>query len=63
MFIEPRLEQIFHPGSYGYRPGRGAKDAVAQVRQNSWRYDWVLDMDIKSFLETFSYYTPFMIGC
>jgi RNA-directed DNA polymerase len=52
MLIEPRLEQIFHPGSYGYRPGRGAKDAVAQVRQNSWRYDWVLDMDIKSFFDT-----------
>lgn len=52
MLIEPRLEQIFHPGSYGYRPGRGAKDAVAQVRQNSWRYDWVLDMDIKAFFDT-----------
>ena len=51
MVIEPRLEQIFHPGSYGYRPGRGAKDAVTQVRQNCWRYDWVLDMDIKAFFD------------
>ncbi|MDY0376397.1 MAG: reverse transcriptase domain-containing protein [Desulfobacterium sp.] len=49
MIIEPRLEQIFHPSSYGYRPGRGAKDAVEQVRRNCWRYDWVLDMDIKAF--------------
>lgn len=51
MILEPRLEKIFHPGSYGYRPGRGAKDAVEQVRQNCWRYDWVLDMDIKAFLD------------
>lgn len=59
MIIEPRLEQIFHPSSYGYRPGRGAKDAVEQVRRNCWRYDWVLDMDIKAFLDTSSYCTPF----
>ena len=52
MVIEPRLEQIFHPSSYGYRPGRGAKDAVAQVRRICWRYDWVLDMDIKAFFDT-----------
>lgn len=52
MVLEPRLERIFHPGSYGYRPGVGAKIAVAQVRRNCWRYDWVLDMDIKAFFDT-----------
>ena len=52
MIIEPRLEQMFHPSSYGYRPGRGAKNAVEQVRRNCWRYDWVLDMDIKAFFDT-----------
>ena len=52
MVLEPRLEEIFHPGSYGYRPGVGAKDAVSQVRRNCWRYDWVLDMDIKAFFDT-----------
>ncbi len=25
MMLEPRLEQIFHPSSYGCRPGRGGK--------------------------------------
>jgi retron-type reverse transcriptase len=59
MVLEPRLEEIFHPGSYGYRPGVGAKDAVLKVRGNCWRYDWVLDMDIKAFLDTSSYCTPF----
>ncbi len=52
MVLEPRLEKIFHPGSYGYRPGVGAKDVVLQVRGNCWRYDWVLDMDIKAFFDS-----------
>lgn len=52
MILEPRLEKIFHPGSYGYRPGVGAKNAVSQVRVNCWRRDWVLDMDIKAFFDS-----------
>jgi RNA-directed DNA polymerase len=27
--IEPKLEPVFHADSYGYRPGRSAKQAVA----------------------------------
>jgi RNA-directed DNA polymerase len=30
--LEPRTESIFHPDSYGYRPGRSALDAVAVCR-------------------------------
>jgi retron-type reverse transcriptase len=30
--IEPILEPIFHPDSYGYRPGRSAKQAIATTR-------------------------------
>ncbi|MCP4977319.1 MAG: hypothetical protein GY931_14275 [Maribacter sp.] len=52
MVLEPRFEKIFHPNSFGYRPGRSAKDAVAQARQNCWRFDWVLDLDIKAFFDT-----------
>lgn len=52
MVLEPRLEQIFHAGSYGYRPGKSAQQAVAQARRNCWRYDWVVDMDIKAFFDT-----------
>ena len=29
--LEPRTEAIFHEDSYGYRPRKGALDAVAQV--------------------------------
>ena len=46
--IEPILEPIFHPDSYGYRPGRSAKQAVAVTRERCWRYDWVVEFDIKS---------------
>lgn len=47
LLMEPRLEQVFHPWSFGYRPGRSALQAVAQARQNSWRFDWVIDLDLK----------------
>jgi RNA-directed DNA polymerase len=40
------MESIFHPDSYGYRPGRSAIDAVRTARQRCWRYDWVLDIDL-----------------
>ena len=36
--------------SYGYRPGKSAIDAVRTARQRCWRYDWVLDLDIKALL-------------
>ena len=50
--LEPRFEKIFHPNSFGYRPGRSAKEAVAQARTNCWHFDWVLDLDIKAFFDT-----------
>jgi RNA-directed DNA polymerase len=42
LLIEPKLDPIFHPDSYGYRPGRSAKQAVAVTRGRCWRYDWVV---------------------
>ena len=53
--IEPELETIFHPDSYGYRPKRSAKQALAQARQRCWKYDWVVDMDIKGFFDNISH--------
>lgn len=52
MVLEPRFEKIFHANSFGYRPGRSAKDAVASARRNCWRFDWVLDLDIRAFFDT-----------
>ena len=52
--LEPEVEPLFHADSYGYRPRKSALDAVGQARKRCWRYDWVLDLDIKSFLDTLS---------
>lgn len=49
--LEPKLEPIFHPDSYGYRPGRSALQAVGRARERCWRNDWVLDLDIKGFFD------------
>ena len=52
MVLEPEAEQVFHPDSYGYRPGRSALQAVATARQRCWENDWVIDMDIRAFFDT-----------
>src|SRR5260370_806911 len=51
-FFEPILEPHFHADSYGYRPGKSAKDALGVARQRCWRYDWVVDLDIRAFFDT-----------
>jgi group II intron reverse transcriptase/maturase len=51
-YLEPLLEPIFHEDSYGYRPGRSAIDAVRTTRQRCWRFDWVVDIDIKGFFDS-----------
>lgn len=52
MLLEERLEPIFHPDSYGYRPGRGAQDALAVTRKRCWERAWVLDLDIRAFFDS-----------
>ena len=37
MELEPVVEPLFHPDSYGYRPGKSALDAVGQARERCWR--------------------------
>jgi RNA-directed DNA polymerase len=50
--LEARVEQVFHPDSYGYRPGRSALDAVGACRRRCWDYDWVLEFDIRKFFDS-----------
>ena len=40
-----------HENSYGYRPLKGAKQALEQVRKNCLRVDWVIDLDISKFFD------------
>ena len=51
MYLEPEVEQVFHPDSYGYRPGRSALDAVGVCRERCWGTDWVIDLDIQGFFD------------
>ena len=52
MFLERLVEPVFHPDSYGYRPGRSALDAVAACRERCWRNDWVIDLDVRAFFDS-----------
>lgn len=55
MYIEPRLEELFSPNSYGYRPNRNAHQALGKVRENTRKSDWVIDLDIKGFFDNISH--------
>lgn len=52
MYLEPVLEPIFHPDSYGYRPGKSAIEALGVARRRCWRYNWVVDLDIKGYFDS-----------
>jgi group II intron reverse transcriptase/maturase len=47
--LEKAVEPVFHPDSYGYRPGKCQLDAVGACRQRCWEYNWVIDLDVKKF--------------
>jgi group II intron reverse transcriptase/maturase len=50
-YLEPVLDACFHIDSYGYRPQKSAKEALAMARARCWRYDWVLELDIRAFFD------------
>jgi RNA-directed DNA polymerase len=50
--IEAAAEPVFCPGSFGYRPGRSALDAVGACRENCWTRDWVIDLDVEKFFDS-----------
>jgi len=49
--IEPNLDPVFLADSYGYGPGKSALDAVGVTRERCWKYDWVLEFDIKGLFD------------
>src|SRR5262249_59890994 len=51
MELEKRVEPMFHPDSYGYRPRRSALDAVGTCRKRCWEYDWGVDLDLQKFFD------------
>lgn len=54
-YLEPMMENIFHPSSFGYRPGKSAHDALAQCHDNCIKYGWVVDVDIKGFFDNINH--------
>ncbi len=51
LMFEPLVEPHFHNDSYGYRPKRSALDAIGITRKRCWKYDWVLEFDIKGLFD------------
>ena len=53
MAIEPIFETAFREGSYGFRPGRGCKDALREVdRLLKEGYTHVVDADLKAYFDS-----------
>jgi RNA-directed DNA polymerase len=57
MVMAAIYEQDFHPGSYGFRPKRGAHDALQAVWEATTRIGggWVLEVDIRAFFDTLNH--------
>jgi group II intron reverse transcriptase/maturase len=51
-YLEPELDAVFDPDSYGYRPKKSAHQAIEAARKRCWQYNWVVDLDIKGFFDT-----------
>lgn len=51
LVFEPLVEPIFLPDSYGYRPNKSALDAIGTTRQRCWKYDWLLEFDIRGLFD------------
>jgi RNA-directed DNA polymerase len=51
--IEPIFERKFEASSYGFRPGRGCKDALREVvRRLKAGQRWVVDVDIEKYFDS-----------
>ena len=53
LVIEPIFEHEFDPSSFGFRQGRGCKDALREVdRYLQAGHFWVVDADLQSYFDT-----------
>jgi len=64
LILEPIFEADFLDGSYGFRPGRNAHQALVEVRSNLQQgRRQVYDADLSSYLDPSSYYTSVNEDC
>ena len=55
MMIEPLWEADFIDTSYGFRPKRGAQDAIKQIKRNIYDgYQFIYDADLSKYFDTIS---------
>ncbi len=53
LVVEPIFEREFTTSSYGFRPGKGCKEALREVEQLlKGGYGYVVDADLKSYFDT-----------
>lgn len=58
LVLEPIFEADFHPCAYGFRPGRRAQDAIAEIHHlasGSRAYHWVFEGDITACFDEISH--------
>jgi group II intron reverse transcriptase/maturase len=57
MILEPIYEEDFHEGSYGFRAGRSAQQAIGDLRNwlNRHGGGWVLDVDVRKYFDTIAH--------
>ena len=51
LLLEPKLEKVFLPDAYEYRPNKSAHQAIAITRTRCWESNWVLEFDIKGLFD------------
>lgn len=51
LYLEPKVEPVFYEDSYGYRPNKSAIDAIEITRKRCWKYEWVLEFDVKGLFD------------
>jgi group II intron reverse transcriptase/maturase len=49
--LERIVDKQFSRNSFGYRPNKSAHEAIEQCRINCFKYNWVVDLDIKGFFD------------
>lgn len=53
LIIEPIFENEFSANSYGFRPGKGCKDALRKVQEHlDQGYVYIVDADLQSYFDT-----------
>lgn len=55
MKIEPKIDKHFHKDSYGYRPNKEALKGIAITRQRCWKYEWLIEYDIKGLFDNINH--------